>query len=39
MVLITEMVFFGEIHVFLKLSSIGIFGANIAHLHLERPKL
>jgi hypothetical protein len=30
------MVFFGEIHVFLHLLSIGIFGTR-ASLHLEKP--
>jgi hypothetical protein len=32
------MVFFPEIHVFLQLSSIGLFGTNGAYLHLEKPK-
>jgi hypothetical protein len=37
--LITWMVFLGEIHVFLQLSRIGLFGAKRAYLHLETPKL
>jgi hypothetical protein len=31
------MVFIGEIHVFLQLRGIGLFGANTAYLHLETP--
>jgi hypothetical protein len=30
---------FGEIHVFLQLSWVDLFGANRAYLHLETPKL
>jgi hypothetical protein len=37
--LLPQMVFFRAMHVFLKLSCLGIFGANRAHTHLETPKL
>jgi hypothetical protein len=36
---ITQMVFFGEIHVYLPLSGIGLFGPKRAYLPLEKPKL
>jgi hypothetical protein len=35
----TEMDSFGEIHVFLQLSGIGLFVGNIAYVHHESPKL
>jgi hypothetical protein len=35
----TEIVFFEEIHVFLQLSWLGLFGAKRAYLHFETPKL
>jgi hypothetical protein len=31
--------FFGEIHMFLQLSRIGLFGTKRAYLHLEKPTL
>jgi hypothetical protein len=37
--LLTQMVFFWEIYVFLQLSWIGLFVGNRAYLHLETPKL
>jgi hypothetical protein len=33
------MVYFGEIHVFLQLNRIDLFGTKRANLHLEKPKL
>jgi hypothetical protein len=33
------MIFFGEIHVFLQLCFIGLFGANTAYLHNENYEL
>jgi hypothetical protein len=33
--LLTQMVLFGEIHVFHKLRCIGVFGINTAYLHLQ----
>jgi hypothetical protein len=36
--LLTYIVFFGEIHVFLQLSTIGVFGLITAYLDLETPK-
>jgi hypothetical protein len=38
LLLLTQMGFFGEIHVFLHLSRIGLFGTSRAYLHLETPK-
>jgi hypothetical protein len=37
--LLTEMVLFGDIHVFHKLRCIGLFGTNTAYLHLENSYL
>jgi hypothetical protein len=37
--LLTQMVFFGEMHVFLQLSWIELFGANRVYLHLENYHL
>jgi hypothetical protein len=38
LLLLTQMVFFWEINVILQLSWKGLFGTNIAYLHLENPK-
>jgi hypothetical protein len=35
----SKMIFFGEIHVFLQLCFIGLFGANAAYLHNENYEL
>jgi hypothetical protein len=37
--LLTQMVFSGEIHVFFQLSRIGIFAVKRDYLQLEKPKL
>jgi hypothetical protein len=37
--LLTEIALFGEIYVFLQLSSGVVFGANSDYLHLETPKM
>jgi hypothetical protein len=38
LMLLTQVVFFWAIYVFLQLNWIGFFGANRAYLHLETPK-
>jgi hypothetical protein len=37
--LLTQKGFFGDVHVFLQLSRIGLFGTKRANLHLEKPTL
>jgi heme/copper-type cytochrome/quinol oxidase subunit 1 len=37
--LLSKMVFFGLIHVFLPLSLIGLYGTKRAYIHLEKHKL
>ena len=37
--LLTNMVFFGMIHVFLQLSYIGLYGTKTAYIHLDKHKL
>jgi hypothetical protein len=37
--LVTKMVFFGMIHVFLHLSYIVLYGTKRAYIHLEKHKL
>jgi hypothetical protein len=37
--LLTQMVFFGKVHVLLQLTRTGVFGAKRAYIHLETPKL
>ena len=37
--LLAYVVLLGEVHMFLELSWIGLFGANIAYVHLETPQL
>ena len=37
--LLTQIVFFREIHVFLQLNDIGLLETNRAYLHLEKAKL
>jgi hypothetical protein len=39
LLLLTQMVFFQEIHVSLLLSKIGLYGTNKAYLYLEKPAL
>jgi hypothetical protein len=39
LLLITQMVYFGQIYEFLQISWIGLFGTYIAYLHLEKSKL
>jgi hypothetical protein len=39
LLLLTQMVIFGEIHVFLQLSCIGLLVAKSAYLYLETPGL
>jgi heme/copper-type cytochrome/quinol oxidase subunit 1 len=37
--LLTKMVFFGMIHMFLQLSYIGLYGTKRAYIHLEKHEL
>jgi hypothetical protein len=39
LLLIIQIIFFQEIHVFLQLSWIGLFGTKSVFHHLENPKL
>jgi hypothetical protein len=39
LLLITQMVFFQKIHMFLQLSCRALFGIKTAYLHIEKPKL
>ena len=39
LLLLTQIVSFGEMQVFLQVRLIGLFGTKRAHLHLEKPRV